>query len=280
MAHRDHAPSLQPVEEVELDLLLEGIYRRYGIDFRNYSRASLARRVARCIKAEKLKTLSSLQDRVLHDAQALGRFVACVSVHSTAMFRDPDFYLAFRERLAPELRRLPSLRLWHAGCSTGEEVYSIAILLLEEGLLDRTRIYATDMNESGLMQAREGVYPLRKMEEYAANHRQAGGKRALSKYYGRRGEVALFDPALQRDIVWATHNLVTDASFNEFQVVLCRNVMIYFNPTLQRRVHSLLYDSLAHGGYLALGRQESIDLTGYEPHYAVVDRIAKIYRKL
>jgi chemotaxis protein methyltransferase CheR len=280
MAYAGYASSRLPVEEVELDLLLEGIYRRYGIDFRNYSRASLARRVMRCMKSEKLRTVSALQERVLHDSQALARFVACVSVHSTAMFRDPEFYRAFRERLVPELSRLPSLRLWHAGCSTGEEVYSIAILLLEEGLLDRTRIYATDMNESGLMQAREGAYPLRKMEQYAANYRQAGGKRALTFYFEPRGDVALFDPALQRDTVWATHNLVTDASFNEFQVVLCRNVMIYFNPSLQRRVHSLLYDSLAHGGYLALGRQESIELTGYEPHYAVVDPIAKIYRKL
>lgn len=280
MAHPGYAPSRQPVEEVELDLLLEGIQRRYGIDFRNYSRASLARRVAQCMRGEKLRTLSALQDRVLHDGQALGRFIACISVHSTAMFRDPSFYSAVREQLTSELRRLPSIRVWHAGCSTGEEVYSTAILLLEEGLLDRTRIYATDMNEPALMQAREGAYPLRKMDEYTANHRQAGGKRPLSSYYESRGDVALFDPALQRDVVWATHNLATDASFNEFHLVLCRNVMIYFNPLLQRRVHSLLYDSLAHRGYLALGRQESIELTGYEPHYAVVDPIAKIYRKL
>lgn len=280
MPHIGYAPSKLAVEEIEVDLLLEGIHRRYGIDFRSYSRASLARRVGRCLKAEGLPTVSALQDRVLHDPQVLGRFVAAVSVHSTAMFRDPAFFRAFREQIAPALSRLPFIRVWHAGCSTGEEVYSVAILLLEEGLLDRTRIYATDMNEPALMQAREGVYPLRKMGEYGASYAEAGGRRSLAHYYQSRGAVALFDPALQRDIVWATHNLVTDASFNEFHVALCRNVMIYFNPTLQRRVHSLLYDSLAHDGFLALGRQETIDLSGFEPHYAVVDPIAKLYRKL
>ena len=268
-----------PVEEIELDLLLEGLFRRYGVDFRDYARASLRRRVRHCLAEEGLATVSALQDRVLREPAAFRRFVAQLSVHSTAMFRDPGFYRAFADKVVPALARLPFIRVWHAGCSTGEEVYSLAILLREAGLLDRTRIYATDMNEAVLTQAKAGIYPLRRMQAYAAPYQQAGGRRSLADHYTARYDHALLDASLRAGIVWAAHNLAGDASFNEFHAILCRNVMIYFGPTLRRRVHALLHESLATGGFLALGRQEALDGSGHERRYLVVDEAAKLYRK-
>lgn len=267
-------------EEIELDLLLEGIQRRYGLDFRDYARPSLARRVRQYLEAEGFANISELQAQVLRDPQALAALVTAISVRSTAMFRDPAFYRAFRAKVVPALRPLPFFRVWHAGCATGEEVYSVAILLREEGLLDRARIYATDMNEAALRRARTGVFPLRRIREYSLNYERAAGTRSFADYYTVRQDEALFDMALQRNVVWAAHNLATDASFNEFHVVMCRNVMIYFNLALRQRVHALLHDSLAPCGYLALGSQESLDLTGYERRYAAVDEDARIYRKL
>ena len=285
MASRVHCDGLgatqrPPVEEIELYLLCEGVYRRYGIDLRHYSPASLARRIREFMDAEGLGTISDAQACVLHDAQAFGRFVEAVSVPITAMFRDPAFYRAFRERIAPALRSVPFLRVWHAGCATGEEVYSTAILLQEEGLLDRTRIYATDINESAIRRAKQGVFPLRKMHDYSLNYQKAAGQGSFSDYYTARSDHATFSPELKKNIVWGAHNLATDASFNEFQVIMCRNVMIYFTLELRRRVHELLHDSLQASGYLALGYRESLQLTGYESRYAPVHDEAKIYRKL
>lgn len=237
-----HYPS--ELERVEIDVLLEAINRHYGFDFRSYAYASLRRRVWKRIHAEGLATISALQERVLHDAEAMERLLLTLSINVTAMFRDPSFYLVFRTQVVPLLRTYPFIRVWLAGCSTGEEVYSMAILFMEEGLYDRVRLYATDINDTVLQQARLGIFPLDKMQEYTQNYIRAGGKRAFSEYYTAAYDGALFLPALRERVVFAQHNLVNDRSFAEFNVILCRNVMIYFDRTLQNRVHELFYESL------------------------------------
>jgi chemotaxis protein methyltransferase CheR len=268
------------VEDIEISLLLEGVYRRYGFDFREYAPASLRRRVWRRADAEGVKTLSALQDRLLHDPACMERLLLDLSINVTAMFRDPTFYAAFRERVVPQLRTYPFTRIWVAGCSTGEEVYSLAIVLAEEGVYDRTRIYATDINESVLEQARAGVFPLDKMKEYTQNYLRAGGTRAFSEYYLAAYDGAQFQRSLVENVVFAQHNLVSDRSFNEFNVIVCRNVMIYFDRTLQNRVHGLFYESLAHLGVLALGHKEAIHFSPFEDRYEELDALEKLYRKV
>jgi chemotaxis protein methyltransferase CheR len=268
------------LERLEVELLLEGVFRHYGFDFRTYAYASLRRRLWKRIQAEGLETISALQQLVLHDAEAMERLLMDLSVNVTAMFRDPSFYASFRERVVPLLRTYPFIRIWHAGCSTGEEVYSMAILLNEEGLYERARIYATDINDSVLQTARSGIFPLEKMQEYTQNYLRAGGTRSFSEYYTAAYEAALFSPALREHVVFAQHNLVTDRSFGEFNVILCRNVMIYFDRTLQARVHELFYHSLPVYGMLALGSKESLRLSRFEECYEEIDGREKIYRKV
>jgi chemotaxis protein methyltransferase CheR len=268
------------LERIEIDLLLEGIFRRYGFDFREYAPASLKRRLWRRIHAEGLESVSALQDRVLHDSACMERLLLDLSINVTAMYRDPTFYSAFRELVVPLLRTYPFTRVWNAGCSTGEEVYSLAILLLEEGLYDKTRIYATDINESVLDQARTGIFPLDKMQEYTQNYIAAGGKRSFSEYYTANYEGAMFARSLLENVVFAQHNLVSDRSFNEFHVIMCRNVMIYFDKPLQDRVHGLFYDSLATFGVLALGHKESIRFSPHEERYEKLDAEQRLYRKV
>ncbi len=274
----------QPVEEsvetLELELLLEAVYRRYGYDFRQYARTSIRRRVAKLIKEERLTTISGLQDRVLHDPSAWDRFLQGISVHVSAMFRDPHFFLAFRRQAIPVLRTYPFIRIWQAGCSLGEEAYSLAILLEEEGLYDRSLIYATDINEATLRQAREGIYPAELMQKYTQNYLLAGGQRAFSEYYTARYEFAMMRPSLQRNIVFSQHNLVSDGAFNEFNVILCRNVMIYFNRELQERTHALMYGSLAMFGILGLGAKESIRFLPQEERYERLESGEKLYRRI
>jgi chemotaxis protein methyltransferase CheR len=208
------------------------------------------------------------------------RLLLDLSINVTSMFRDPTFYAAFREKVAPVLHTYPFTRVWVAGCSTGEEVYSLAILLQEEGLYERTRIYATDINEAVLERARDGVFPLDKMREYTENYLRAGGRRAFSEYYLAKYEGALFDRALTENVVWAPHNLVQDRSFNTFNVILCRNVMIYFDRGLQAHVHALFHESLDRFGILALGHKESLRFTELENRYEELDPVEKIYRKV
>ena len=267
------------LEAVEIDLLLEAVFRRYGFDFRNYARASLRRRLSRRRDLEGLPTMSRLTDRLLHDPDCMERLLLDLSINVTAMFRDPGFYRAFRSKVVPVLRTYPFLRIWNAGCSTGEETYSLAITLAEEGLLERTRIYATDINQPVLARARDGVFPLEKMREYTENYQAAGGTRAFSEYYVAAYDGARFDPALAANVVFAQHNLVADRSFNEFQVVVCRNVLIYFDKILQERVHRLFYDSLARFGILALGQKESVTFTPHEADYQPLDEAERLYRK-
>jgi chemotaxis protein methyltransferase CheR len=268
------------VEEIEIALLLEAIYRRYGFDFREYAPASLKRRLWRRASAEGLQTLSALQDRLLRDASCMERLLLDLSINVTAMFRDPSFYTAFRENVVPLLHTYPFTRVWVAGCSTGEEVYSLAIVLDEEGLLDRCRIYATDINESVIEKARLGVFPLDKMQEYTQNYMKAGGARAFSEYYLASYDGAVFDKRLVQHAVFAQHNLVSDKVFNEFHVIVCRNVMIYFDRTLQQRVLGLFHESLVHLGVLGLGRKESIRFSDYAGEYEELDALERLYRKV
>ena len=267
-------------EELEIDLLLEAVWRHYGFDFRGYTRASLKRRLWRRVHLERLTTISGLTERLLHDPQAMEHLLLDLSINVTSMFRDPSFFLAFRQKVVPLLRTYPFVRVWNAGCSTGEETWSLAILLREEGLLDRCRIYATDINESVLAQAKGGQFPLEKMQEYTEAYLAAGGTRAFSEYYVAAYDAAQFDRSLCEHVVFAQHNLVSDRSFNEFHVIICRNVMIYFDTKLQNRVHDLFYESLARFGILGLGRKEAITFTAHADDYEPLDLDERIYRRV
>jgi chemotaxis protein methyltransferase CheR len=229
-----------------------------------------------------VSTISALQERVLHDPACMERLLHDMSIHVTSLFRDPTFYLAFRVKVVPLLRTYPFVRIWNAGCSTGEEAFSMAILLAEEGLGERARIYATDVNESVLETARQRRLPLRKLREYEQHYGRAGGRATLDRYLvaGDGDEYVSLAPSLTDSIVFAQHNLVSDRSFNEFHVVLCRNVLIYFGRRLQDAVHALLHESLVTFGVLALGRRESIRFTRVEQSYAELDAREKLYRKV
>ena len=268
------------LDRIETSLLLEGIYQHYGFDFRGYAWASLRRRLWRRAHAEGLTTLSALQERVLHDPATMERLLLDLSINVTSMFRDPTFFAAFREKVVPLLRTYPFVRIWNAGCSTGEETYSLAIILREEGLYDRARIYATDINDRVLEHARSAAYPLDRMRDYTENYIRAGGSESFSEYYEADGDRARFDPALLDQIVFAQHNLASDNAFNQFNVIVCRNVMIYFGRPLQDRVHALFHESLERFGVLALGHKESIRFTGHESRYEELDPQEKLYRKL
>ncbi|MDI6782267.1 MAG: CheR family methyltransferase, partial [bacterium] len=217
----------QQLEEIEIKLLLEGVYEVCGYDFRNYAAASLKRRIHKYLHDERLETIPDVQKKVLHDKLAMKRLLNTLTISVTEMFRDPVFFLTFRQQVVPWLKTYPSIRIWVAGSATGEEVYSLAILLQEEGIDQRVKIYATDMDENAIKVAKEGIYPIHLMKNYTTNYQKAGGLSSFSQYYTAKYEHAIFNKSLQKHIVWAHHNLVTDASFNEFNVILCRNVMIY-----------------------------------------------------
>lgn len=267
-------------EAVEIKLLLEGVYAHYGMDFRNYAHASIRRRIAHRMREESLATVSGLQDKVLHDASCLERLLLDLSVNVTSMFRDPGFYRVFREKAVPMLHTYPFVRIWHAGCASGEEVYSLAILLREEGIADRCRIYATDMNEPVIEKAKSGIFPLSAMQEYTSNYLQAGGKGTFSDYYTAKYESAIFKRSLVENVVFSRHNLAMEGSFNEFNVILCRNVMIYFNHELQEKVHDLLKGSLRNFGYLGLGNRESMAYCPHQADFEAVDGRHRLYRKV
>ena len=269
----------QDLESIEIRMLLEAVYQQYGYDFRKYARGSLRRRLWRRADAEGVKTISGLQERVLHNPVAMEALLMDLSVNVTAMFRDPTFYVSLRRNVVPILKTYPFIRIWNAGCSTGEEVYSIAILLQEEGLLDRARIYATDINERVLERADEGIIPLDRMRTFTQNYQRAGGSEVFSQYYKAQGTRAHIERDLLRNVVFAHHNLVSDRSFNEFHLIICRNVMIYFDKELQDEVHGLFLESLVKLGILALGNKESIRFSSVAPHYEELDAEEKIYRR-
>jgi len=276
-AEQNYDPDL---ERIEVEVLLEAIFRKYGFDFRSYAYSSLRRRLWKRIGESGLHTVSGLQERVLHDPSVMEALLLDLSINVTAMYRDPHFYVTFREKVIPVLRTYPFIRLWHAGCSTGEEVYSMAILLKEEGLYDRARIYATDINEVVLRRAKAGIFPLDRMKEYTDNYLKAGGKKAFSEYYTAKYDSAIFSPELTKNVVFSQHNLVIDRSFSEFTVILCRNVLIYFDKNLQHRVHSLFYDSLAMFGIMVLGSKESLRFSEYDACYEQIVPSEKIFRKI
>lgn len=268
------------LEDIEIQLLLEGVYRYWGHDFRHYALSSLKRRIHHFIKKEGCTSVSDLQARVLHDRECLERFLLSLTVNVTSMFRDPSFYLALRKEVIPLLRTYPFIRIWHAGCSTGEEVYSMAILLKEEKLYQRCRIYATDFNERVLQKAKSGIFPLKLIQDYTQLYLKAGGNKSFSDYYTSGDDSAILSRSLQENIIFAQHNLATDSSFNEFHIIICRNVLIYFNQTLQKRVHDLFYHSLCPFGILGLGRQESVRFTEHEKQYQELVKGEKLYRRL
>ena len=267
------------LEDLEIDLLLEAMFRKYGFDFRGYARSSLRRRVRTAVAAEAVTTVSGLLEKVFHDPGTLERVLLGLSVHVSSMFRDPRFFLAFRRHAVPLLRTYPFVRIWQAGCSTGEEVYSLAILLQEEGLYDRCRIYATDMNEVVLRKAREGIFPQDVMQKYTANYLAAGGTAAFSSYYTAAYDHVIMRPSLRDQVVFSQHNLVSDGVFNEFNVILCRNVMIYFSRPLQERVHDLFTRSFAKFGILGVGSHESMRFLTKEHEYEVLEPGEKLFRR-
>lgn len=274
------ADSRPEVQDIEIRVLLEAVHEVCGQDFRNYAPASLKRRILVCMGSEGLATVSALQDRALHDPACLRRLLSSLTINVSSVFRDPAFFQALRRLVIPLLRQAGSFRVWHAGCSTGEEVYSLAMVLEEEGLLERGVVYATDLNEDNLARAREGIYPLAAVRERGRAQQQAGGRHPLASYYDACGDLAVLSPRLRRSVVWGQHSLATDASFNDFHLILCRNVMIYFNAALQGRVHRLLHESLVMGGALALGRGETIRFSPLADCYETLDADEKIFRKV
>lgn len=271
---------LAELEDLEIQLLLEGVHHYYGFDFRDYAIETIKQRILALIQADQLTSISHLQEKILHEPAYLERFLLNLTSSSTSMFGDPAFYHAFRTHVVPFLRTYPSVRIWHVGCSTGEEVYSMAILLWEAGLYPRCRIYATDLNEAMVLKAKAGIFSLDQMPDYVALYQQAGGERQLSDYYAVSYDRAIIHSSLKENIIFATHNLATDASFNEFNVILCRNVLTCFNAQLQSRVHQLFHDSLRQFGILALGEQETLRFSPYQQYYKPMEPTAHLYRRV
>lgn len=268
------------IQNIELELLLQGIYLRYGYDYRNYAKASIRRRVRHRMQQDGIQTLSELQWRVLHEPEYFDLLFLDLSINVTEMFRDPSFYLAIRQNVVADLQTHPFLKIWHAGCSTGEEVYSMAILLKEEGLYDRAQIYATDMNQIVLQKAKAGIYPINRHQFYTANYQKAGGLESFSDYYSAHYDHVAVDKSLREHVLFSDHNLATDGVFGEMNMIVCRNVLIYFNRELQNRVLSLFHESLCEGGFLCLGSKESIRFSDFSNHFEDVAREEKIYRKI
>ncbi len=260
-------------------LLLETVLERSGLDFRRYAPSSLRRRIAHAVRETESGSISGLHLQVKTDDTALAKLIAALTVHTTTMFRDPKFFHQLRTQIVPILKTYPFIRIWIAGCSTGEEVYSLSILLREEGIADRCRIYATDVSDAIVKRAQRGVYPLSAMQEYSRNYQLAGGTQSLSEYFTADAEWVIFSRQLRDNVVFGTHNLVSDASFNEFHLVLCRNVMIYFKRELQEHVHRLLHASLINYGFLGLGRSETVRFTTLRDCYSEVEN-SGFYKKI
>lgn len=266
-------------KNLEVELLLAGIQKRYGYDFTHYSHASLMRRLEKARAQAHANRYTELLDKLLHDAQCFDEFLKAMSITVTSMFRDPLFYKALREKVVPVLKTFPFVKIWHAGCATGEEVYSMALLLHEEGFLERARIYATDFNKHSLNAAEKGVYPARNVEGYAANYLEAGGTNKFSHYYSDSYELVKFKDFLKERITFSYHNLVTDGVFGEMNLICCRNVLIYFDKTLQDQVLTKFAESLRHSGFLCLGNKESVNFTAVKPLFTPMDKKQRIYRK-
>lgn len=266
-------------EALELRLLQEAIFLKYGYDFRDYSEASFKRRVHLRMGSSGLSTVSEAIHRVLHDPDFFDMLLNDLSINVTEMFRDPDFFRTIRDQVLPQLMDQPFLKIWHAGCATGEEVYTMAILLYELGILDRAKIFATDINCIVIARASEGVFPIERMRAYTANYQRAGGKRAFADYYTAHYDSAIMKSFLKKNIIFADHNLVSDAGFGEMDIIVCRNVLIYFNRDLQDRVVQLFSGNLSAGGFLCIGNRESIRFTKASADFEEFDRTQRIYRR-
>ncbi|EIJ41163.1 methylase of chemotaxis methyl-accepting protein [Beggiatoa alba B18LD] len=267
------------VQNIEIQLLLQAIYLKYGYDFRNYAKASLKRRIEHRLSKDKISSISLMQHKILYDEEFFSNLLLDLSINVTEMFRDPDFYQAIRKTVIPRLKKFPFLKIWHAGCSTGEEVYSMAILLKEEGLYERTQIYATDMNEVVLRQAKQGIFSMSRLKQYTANYQKAGGTESFSDYYSAHYDHVVMDKTLKENILFSDHNLATDGVFGEMNLIMCRNVMIYFDRDLQNRVFRLFHESLCLGGILCLGSKETVRLSAYAHAFDDLVREEKIYLK-
>ena len=272
-------PHVATAADIEMRLLLEAVYAKYSHDFRDYSGASLKRRVQHALLQFGCDTISQLQSKVLHDPVVFQQLLEILTIPFTEMFRDPTYWLALRQQVVPLLRTYPSLKVWVAGCATGEEVFSLAILLQEEGLLERTIMYATDINPVVLEKARQGIFPIAAVRQHTANYQAAGGKRAFSDYYSAAYNAARFDPDLIRNVTFADHSLATDTVFSETHFISCRNVLIYFNKALQNRALGLFHESLCHRGFLGLGSKESLDFSHFADRFEPVAKRDRIFRK-
>ena len=268
------------VFDIELKLLLEGILLKYQHDFRDYSVASLSRRVRQAMERFSCQTVSQLQDRILHDPAVFTQMLQFFTVQVSEMFRDPAYFRALREKVVPVLRTYPSIKIWVAGCSSGEEVWSLAILLEEEGLLERSMIYATDINLDALAIAESGIYSIERIAQFSNNYRLAGGLRSLSDYYTAAYSNAIFERRLRRQFVFADHSLATDSVFSEVHMVSCRNVMIYFNRDLQERATGLFHEALVNRGFLGLGIKESLRFGSHADAFREFAPSEKIYQRL
>jgi chemotaxis protein methyltransferase CheR len=271
--------TFEKIEDIEIRLLLEAIYDRYHYDFRNYAVASVKRRLRQAREQMGFATISAIQERVLHDPEILPRLLGYLTVQVSEMFRDPNYFRAIREKVVPHLRTYPSLKVWIAGCSAGEELYSMAILFREEGLEERTIFYATDINQEALHAAETGVYDLDRLQVFTENHRKSGGKSSLSDYYSSGYGRASFDKTLRQNTVFSDHSLVTDAVFGEMHLISCRNVMIYFDRLLQDRSIGLFKDSLIRKGFLGIGSKESLRFSEHAPAFNEFVREEKIYQR-
>jgi len=267
------------IQDIEINLLLQAMYMKYGYDFSNYTKTHLKRRIINRLVLSELNTISEMQNKILWDKEFYSVFLQDLSINVTEMFRDPEFYLKFRKKIIPELSTYAHIKIWHAGCSSGEEVYSLAIMLKEENILNKTQIYATDFNKRVLEHAKQGIYNKKEMELYSRNYIASGGKGLLSDYYTSKYGSVLFDKSLAKNIVFADHNLVTDGVFAEVHLVFCRNVLIYFDKTLQNRVLGLFTNSLTKRGILCLGTKESLRFSDYENNFEILDKKNKIYKK-
>ncbi|MBK4735665.1 CheR family methyltransferase [Noviherbaspirillum pedocola] len=268
-----------PTFDIELTLLLEAVYQRYQHDFRHYARSSLARRLRQAMEDFGCRSLSHLQERLLHEPEVFARLLGYFTVQVSEMFRDPPYFRALREQVLPVLKTYPSVKIWVAGCSSGEEVWSLAILLAEEDMLDRAVLYATDINPDALHAAETGIYPLDRVAQYSQSYRDAGGKRSLSDYYTAGEHGVIFDRALRRGMVFADHSLATDSVFSEVHLVSCRNVLIYFDRELQQRALGLFLDALTRRGFLGLGNRETLRFSGYETRFSEFCAEERIYQK-
>lgn len=258
---------------------MEAIYLKYSYDFRDYTGASQKRRVTYALTQLGLPSVAALQEQVLREPVTFTRLLQYLTIPVSEMFRDPSYFLALRRQVVPVLHTYPSIKVWVAGCSTGEEVYSLAILLREEGLLERSQIYATDINPASLDKARQGIFALDTLQKYTVNYQRAGGTRAFSDYYTAAYDAVKFDPSLCVNVIFADHSLATDSVFAETQLVSCRNVLIYFNRQLQDRALGLFYESLCHRGFLGLGSKESVDFSAYANRFDPLVRAERLFRK-